>query len=78
MGRINYRHEIERLRAEAGEAGDTLQVALCDLALHGEAGAAQLALLTDDERAMLAKFDAELAWEACVHDIATGCRVRSV
>lgn len=75
---INYRHEIEKLRAEAGEAGDTLQVAICDMALHGEAGAAQLALLTSDERVMLEKFDAELAWEACAHDIETGCRVRSV
>lgn len=32
---ITTTYQIERLRAEAGEAGDVAQVAICDRALRG-------------------------------------------
>lgn len=52
---------IETLRTEAGEAGDTEQVALCDLAIDGDAEAARKCAATLDtdetmtERAALRK-----------------------
>jgi hypothetical protein len=63
-------HEIRVLRAESAEAADYQQVAICDLALHGEIDADDYTTLERDEARMLAEMTRAEAVEECARVIA--------
>ena len=58
-------HDLDRLRTDAGAAGDHNQVALCDLALDGRILGEHLELLTARDLERLGRVSRSEAREAC-------------
>lgn len=53
MGKREIMQQIEALETAAGTAGDLLQAAICQIALHGEPNEATEAALTPEQRVTL-------------------------
>lgn len=57
--------QIQALHDSAGQAGDLLQAAICQVAMDGEADPQTLKVLSDSERAEIAQYDQESAIAEC-------------
>lgn len=62
--------QVASLRDAAGQAGDLVQVAICDVALDGAANEETFALLTAGQQARIAKLDMCSARAICADVIA--------
>jgi hypothetical protein len=62
--------QIAALETEAGQAGDTLTAALCEVAMYGELSERMSAALDDAERARIATFTQQAARVECERIIA--------
>src|SRR5690606_7243358 len=69
MTTITHEH-IQALHDAAGQTGDLLQAALCQIAMDGEADPRTLEVLSDGERVRIAQYDQESAIEECERVIA--------